>query len=613
MNQKLGLVAVLFLLSVVFFSFIGLRNQFENYIPFQKAVQTLAKVENIDLDENSRLLDQNGNLLFEFRGEESRIYLSYKEIPEYVREAFISTEDQYFLQHHGIDGKGIARAFIINSKDGGIQQGGSTITQQLSRNLFLTHERTYDRKLKELLISYRIEQQLTKEEILELYINTIYFQNGVYGIEKASRYYFNKTASELTLGESALLAAIPNNPGLYNPLTKLDNTKKRQKWILDKMKKQGFIDESLYGAAIKQPIKLNISQQAAPFPEVVGYVKEELLSLLAEEPSNKELTAKELVLQRDKLLRSGVAIETSLDSELQTVALHAIKGRLSDSGVEGAAVVVDHATKQIVAMVGGKHVGLEEFNRSYQAKRQPGSVIKPLLAYAPYVDVFGAKPHSLLSAAKICEGNYCPNNYGGASYGTVSLKKAMASSINTAAVRALKKTGVEKAFSYLDLFGFSSVTLEDHKLASALGGFSIGFSPLELTSAYTAFSSNGTYVKPRLITSVKDKSGRVLYKWNEQPVRVWSEKTNTVMREMLEAVTISGTARDARFSGSTYIGGKTGTTNDVRDLWFVGLTDRYTAGVWVGRDTPGSLRSIERSSPEVLIWRDILKKAHENE
>ncbi|KZE67110.1 hypothetical protein AWM68_04430 [Fictibacillus phosphorivorans] len=611
MNQKLGLVALLFLLSVVFFSFVGLRNEFENYIPFQKAVQTLAKVENIDLDENSRLLDQNGNLLFEFRGEESRIYLSYKEIPEYIRQAFIATEDQYFLQHHGIDGKAIARAFIANSKDGGIQQGGSTITQQLSRNLFLTQERTYDRKLKELLISYRIEQQLTKEEILELYINTIYFQNGVYGIEKASRYYFNKTATELTLGESALLAAIPNNPELYNPLTKLDNTKKRQKWILDKMRNQGFIDEALYGAAIKQPIKLNVSQQTVPFPEVVGYIKDELLSLLAEAPSNKGLTAKELVLQRDKLLRSGVVVETSLDSKLQTVVLQAIKGRLPYSGVEGAAVVVDHASKQIVAMVGGKQVGLDEFNRAYQAKRQPGSAIKPLLAYAPYVDVFGAKPHSLLSAAKICEGNYCPNNYGGASYGTVSLKKAMASSINTAAVRALKKTGVEKAFSYLDLFEFSSVTLEDHQLASALGGFSNGFSPLELTSAYTTFSSNGTYVKPRLITTVKDKSGRVLYKWNEQPVRVWSEKTNTVMREMLEAVTVSGTARDARFSGSTYIGGKTGTTNDVKDLWFVGLTDRYTAGVWVGRDTPGSLRSIEKSSPEVMIWRDIMKKAYQ--
>lgn len=187
----------------------------------------------------------------------------------------------------------------------------------------------------------------------------------------------------------------------------------------------------------------------------------------------------------------------------------------------------------------------------------------------------------------------------------------MASSINTAAVRALKKTGVEKAFSYLDSFGFSSVMREDHQLASALGGFTSGFSPLELTSAYTTFGSNGTYIKPRLITSVKDKSGEVLYKWDDQPVIVWSEKTNTVMREMLEGVTLSGTARDARFSGSAYIGGKTGTTNDVKDLWFVGLTDRYTAGVWVGRDKPSSLRFIEGLSPEVMIWRDIMIKAHQ--
>lgn len=611
MNQKLGLVAVLFLLSIVLFSFIGLRNEYENYIPFHKAVHSLAKVEEIDLDENSRLLDRNGGLIYEFKGGENRIYLPFERIPVYVRQAFIATEDQNFLEHHGIDGKAIARAFMTNSSEGGIQQGGSTITQQLSRNLFLTHERTYDRKLKELLISYRIEQQLTKEEILELYINTIYFQNGVYGIEKASRYYFNKPVKELSLGEIALLAAIPNNPGFYNPLTKLENTKNRQQWIIEKMKEQGFIDQTEYDKAVKQPIKLHVAEQAVPFPEVVGYVKEELLNLVASAPDNKGLKPEELVKKRDELLRSGVVVETSLDPELQKETLEAVVNRLPYRDVEGSAVVVDHVSKQIVAIVGGKNVGIEEFNRAYQARRQPGSAIKPLLAYAPYVDVYGANPHSLISAARICEDNYCPNNYGGASYGIVSLEKAMASSINTAAVRALKKTGVERAFTYLDAFGFSSIQNDDHQLASALGGFSKGFSPLELTTAYTIFSSGGSYAKPRLITSVKDKTGKVIFALDHKPVRVWSEKTNSVMREMLEAVTISGTARDARFSGSAYIGGKTGTTNDIKDLWFVGLTDRYTAGVWVGRDRPSSLRSIEGSSPEVMIWRDIMIKAYQ--
>ncbi|WP_137790627.1 transglycosylase domain-containing protein [Bacillus sp. E(2018)] len=612
MNQKLGLLTVLLLLGIVFFSFIGLRAEHENYIPFQKGISSLAQVENMKLDENSRLLARNGDLLYEFKSNESRIYLDYNKIPEPVRQAFIATEDQDFIQHHGINGKAIARAFITNSSAGAVQQGGSTITQQLSRNLFLTHERTYDRKLKELLISYRIEQQLSKERILELYINSIYFQNGVYGIEKASRFYFSKPTGELSLAETAFLAAIPNNPKLYDPLTNFENTIKRQKWILLKMKEQDYINATAYEASLKQKIKLNVSQPVVPFPEIVGYVEKELLSLLAASPSHKNLTSEELVRERDLLLKSGVVIETSLDPRLQREAVLAVNNRLPYNAVEGSIVVVDHVSRQIVSMVGGKNVGLEEFNRAYQAKRQPGSAIKPLLVYAPYVDVYGAKSQSPISAARICEGNYCPNNYGGASYGTVSLKKAMGSSINTAAVRVLSKTGVNKAFSYLQRFGFSAVTRDDYQLASALGGFSKGFSPLELTSAYTAFSSDGTFVKPRMITSVNDKNGKVLFAWKETPVSVWSKKTNSVMREMLEAVTISGTARDARFAGSSYIGGKTGTTNDVRDLWFIGLTDRYTAGVWVGRDTPNSLRSIESASPEVMIWRDIMKKAYQN-
>jgi penicillin-binding protein 4 len=611
MNQKLGLISVIFLLAVVFFSFAGLREEYENYIPFQNAVQTLADAKSISLEQNSRLVDPNGGLLYEFKGDESRIHLAYLDIPLHVRQAFIATEDQNFLEHHGIDGKAVARAFITNSAEGTIQQGGSTITQQLARNLFLNHERTYDRKLKELLISYRMEQQLTKEQILELYINAIYFQNGIYGIEKASWYYFNKPSDKLALSETALLAAIPNNPELYNPLKNLPNTKKRQEWILQKMAEQGYIDQPTFETAVKQPIKLQVSKNSVPFPGIIGYIKEELLELIASAPVNKGLSADQITKKQNELLTSGIVIETSLNSNLQAEALKAIQKRLPYRDIEGSAVIIDHVSKQIVAMVGGKYVGIEEFNRAYQARRQPGSAIKPLLAYTPYVDVFNAGANSVISAARICEGNYCPNNYGGASYGTVSLKKAMSSSINTAAVRVLKKTGVEKAFSYLRPFQFSDIERKDHQLASALGGFSKGFSPLELTSAYTAFGNNGTYIKPRIITSVKDKNGKILYKWNDKPVRVWKENTNAVMRDMLEAVTISGTARDARFSGSAYIGGKTGTTNDVKDLWFIGLTDRYSAGVWVGRDKPASLRSIEGSSPEVLIWRDIMEKAHQ--
>jgi penicillin-binding protein 4 len=611
MNQKLGIIVVFSLLGVVLLSIAGLRSEYENYTPFNQAVNSLADAKRIDLEQNSILLDAYGGELYEFRGSESRIHIPYEQIPPHVLHAFIATEDQNFLKHHGIDGKAIARAFIVNSSEGTIEQGGSTITQQLARNLFLNHERTYDRKLKELLISYRIEQQLSKEEILELYINAIYFQNGIYGIEKASHYYFGKPSNQLTLSESALLAAIPNNPELYNPITKMENTKSRQEWILLKMKEQGYIDQQKYAAAIKQPIHLKRIKRPVPFPGIISYVKEELRQLIVSNPENKGLNPEQIDLLQNELLSSGIVIETSLDPELQKKTQEVLEDRLPYKDIEGSVVVIDHLSQNIVAMAGGKDVGIEEFNRAYQSRLQPGSTIKPLLVYAPYIDVFGAKPHSLISAAEICDGSYCPQNYGGAVYGSLTLKRAMASSVNTAAVRAMKKTGVSKAFSYLQPFQFSAIPQKDHRLASALGGFSRGFSPLELTGAYTVFSNNGTFKKPRIITSVRDKNGTVLYKWNDRPVRVWREETNNAMREMLEAVTISGTATEARFGGSRYIGGKTGTTNDVKDLWFVGITDRFTAGVWVGRDSPASLQNIEGSSPEVRIWRDIMIKAHQ--
>ncbi|MDR7074709.1 transglycosylase domain-containing protein [Fictibacillus barbaricus] len=377
------------------------------------------------------------------------------------------------------------------------------------------------------------------------------------------------------------------------------------------MKEQGFITDQEYTNAIKQPIKLHAAKRLVPFPEVIGFVKDELTELIASSPENKGLSKEQLIKKRNELLNSGVVIETSLLPALQKEAMAAIQKRVPYSNAEGAAVVVDHTTKKIVAIAGGKEYGLEQFNRAYQSFLQPGSSIKPLLVYAPYIDVFGANPGTIISAAKICESKYCPENYGGAAYGSMSLKKAMSRSVNTAAVRLLKKTGVEKAFSYLEPFQFSSITQQDHQLASALGGFSRGFSPLELTSAYSAFSNNGTYVKPRIISAVKDSNGNILYKWKETPVSVWKKETNTHMRVMLEEVTRSGTAKNARFPGSKYIGGKTGTTNDAKDLWFVGITDRYTAGVWVGRDKPGSLGNIENSSPEVMIWRDIMMKAYQ--
>ncbi|MFC0189938.1 transglycosylase domain-containing protein [Fictibacillus aquaticus] len=608
MNRLFGFAAAVFLLGIIGAAFTGLSKEIHSYTPIGDTVKSIADVTDYPLQKNSPVLDSSGSTFFEFRGTENRIYIAYELIPKKVIQSFISTEDQDFLTHHGIDGKAVARALIINFRGGGIQEGASTITQQLARNLFLTHEQTYDRKLKELLISYEIEKSLSKKKILELYVNTIYFQNGVYGIESASRYYFGKSAGELSTAETALLAAIPNNPSLYNPVTKLEQTKKRQKWILKKMLEQKAISKNEYLTALNEEMKVIQQLPAEKFPGYAAYVREELKQLIAE--NKKGLKGAKLDQEVSKLIAEGVTIETSLDPSLQEKSEQSLVQFLPYEEVEGAVVVVDHAKHEISALAGGKNSRYTDFNRAYESRRQPGSAIKPLLVYTPYIDKFNANASTLIDARPFCESGYCPQNYGGAVYGHMPLGQALASSINTTAVRLLKTTGVKQSFKYLEPFHFKGISNNDHRLPAALGGFEYGFSPLELTSAYSTYASNGIYTAPHAIRTVKNRDGKILFQWKKSGTPVWSPDTNEKMRSLLSSVVSSGTARRAAFSGPSYLGGKTGTTNNVKDLWFIGLTDRYTSGVWIGRDKPGSIGFVEGIQPQIGIWRDVMSYAH---
>ncbi|MFC7372960.1 transglycosylase domain-containing protein [Fictibacillus iocasae] len=608
MSRLFGFAASLFLLGIVALACIGLKQEIQRYTPIDQTVRSIADVSRYPLEKNSTALDSSGNVFFEFRGTENRIYIAYEQIPKRVIQSFIATEDQDFLTHHGIDGKAIARALVTNLKGGGIQEGASTITQQLARNMFLNHDQTYDRKLKELLISYQIEKTLSKEKILELYVNTIYFQNGVYGIETASRYYLGKRASELTLGETALLASIPNNPSLYNPVTKLENTKKRQKWILDKMLEQKNIKHAEHAAAWQEKIEVQQNLPYRSFPGFAAYVRDEFQQLLAD--SRPELKGKALSKETERLIGEGIVIETALDPSLQAKAEQSLVNRLPYQEVEGAVAVVDHKQHEIIALSGGKKSNYTDFNRAYESRRQPGSAIKPLLVYTPYIDTFKASGGTLINAGPFCNNGYCPQNYGGAVYGRMPLSQALAFSVNTPAVRLLQTTGVKQSFNYLEPFHFGGISTNDHRLPAALGGFEFGFSPLELTSAYSTYASNGIYTAPHAIRSVKSRDGQVLYQWKKSSTPVWRPDTNEKMRALLSMVVSSGTARRASFAGSSYIGGKTGTTNNVNDLWFVGLTDRYTAGVWIGRDQPASIRFVEGIQPQIGIWRDVMSFAH---
>jgi penicillin-binding protein 1A len=410
------------------------------------------------------------------------------------------------------------------------------------------------------------------------------------------------------LAETALLAAIPNNPSLYNPLTKLDQTKKRQKWILKKMLEQKHISEKEYHAALNE--EFNVKQQlpAERFPSFAAYIREEFKQLIAE--NKKGLAGAALEKEASRLIAEGVTIETSLDPALQEKAEQSLVQFLPYDEVEGAIVVVDHAEHEISALAGGKNSRYTDFNRAYESRRQPGSAIKPLLVYTPYIDKFKTGAATLIDARPFCENGYCPQNYGGAVYGHMPLGQALASSINTTAVRLLKTTGVKQSFKYLEPFHFQGISSNDHRLPAALGGFEYGFSPLELTSAYSTYATNGVYTAPRAVRSVKSREGKILLKWKKTGTPVWSPDTNNKMRLLLGNVVSSGTARRAAFSGPSYIGGKTGTTNQVKDLWFIGLTNRYTSGVWIGRDKSGSIGFVEGTQPQIGIWREVMSYAH---
>ena len=575
-------------------------------------------VDTIHLEQTSYMMNQNGDIISEISLSKNRINLSDSEIPTFLKELFVTTEDRQFYSHAGIDAAAISRALLKNSSSNSIEQGASTITQQLARNLYLTQEKTYNRKITELLYAYQIERILSKQDILNLYINAIYFNNGTYGIEAASQFYFSKSATKLSKAELAFLAAIPNNPEKYNPLKHFDATKARQERILRQMVQENKLAQKEYKRLVQEKIILNVRSSIDLYPDYVTYVHQELKELVAtneglqsklesNHQATREKAEQQLNKQVTQLLNSGVIIHTALDPQLQIAAKKALNLWIASNNTEGASVVIQHHTHELVSLIGGKNYKKNSFNRAYQSYRQPGSAIKPLLVYAPYIEETSASITSQVSGANYCKNGYCPDNYGGASYGMVSLKRAFARSYNTPAIRLLEDTGIKTSFNYLQKFQFKKVTKQDQQLAAAIGGFTYGMSPLELTRAFTSFN-NGSYQPARAITKITDRQGKTLYKWKDKSKQVWGESTVTKMRQLLHEVTVSGTAKGAYFP-TGYIGGKTGTTNDYKDLWFVGLTDDYTTGVWMGKDTPASIEYLSKGSPQVKIWRNISQQA----
>lgn len=560
--------------------------------------------------------DRNGRIFAE-EYVEWRNPLPLDAIPDFVRQLFLISEDKGFFDHRGYDVAAIFRAFAVNAASDEMQQGGSTITQQVVRMRFLTTEKTYERKFRELLYAAELENQSSKDEILEMYLNEMFFGNQVYGIGAAATYYFSRPLGELSEAELAFLAAIPNNPSKYDPLRHFELTKKRQELLLSVLAKNSVITEEDAQSWMQETITLNVKEKANEFAMYSSYVLAELEELIgttegfsesikkADTPEKKQLEVEALKRRTAEVISKGIQIETALDSQKQKHDEAVVSSLLTKKDLQAGAVVIDNATREIVSIYGGKGYRKADFNRAYQAIRQPGSAIKPLLVYAPFLESGPYKESTPIDSSNLCIGSYCPTNIGGYTYGMTTLSEAFRHSHNTAAVRTFRKVGIENAFAYLNPFKFKYVTEEDHTYPAALGGFHKGVSPLELASAYTSFI-DGTYELPHAIRAVKDREGNVIYAWQEKAVTAWSPSTASTIRNLMKDVVLNGTGRGIAYT-TTYTGAKTGTTDHYKDLWVAGMNDKYTTAVWIGYDKPASIQQLSNQKIHLKTFNGLMR------
>lgn len=562
------------------------------------------------------LVDRNGKV-FNEEYVEWRQPTKLEDVPQIARQVFIYSEDKEFYDHIGFNLSAIARAFIANSTEQSIQQGGSTITQQLVRMRYLSQEKTYERKLMELFYSYELEKAYSKDEILEMYLNEAYYGNQVYGLGGAATYYFQKPLDKLSIAEIIFLTAIPNNPSLYDPLKHFESTKKRQERLLDILVMNGILKTEEGNTYKQQSISLQVKDKIQQYPSYTTYILQELEWLIADSEgyterirnAKNEAEAHKIRIEFDKrmdvLLQSGLTIHTALDPEKQLADEARIDELLSVPDLQASATIIENSSREIVSMYAGKNYQKFDFHRAFQGTRQPGSSFKPLITYAPLFETTDYTPDSIISGSNYCIGNFCPENYGGVVYGDVSIQQAMRYSINTAALRLMDKISLETAFSYIDRFHFNSLLSKDRTYAAALGGFTYGVTTLEMADAYTSFI-DGNYVRAHGIRKITNANGAQLYTWENNYDSIWSSKTVDYMRSLLEDVVQNGTGQGI-YSKTSYVGAKTGTTNDYKDFWISGLDQKYTASVWVGYDKPRSMQSLENRKIHHRIFNAVLQ------
>lgn len=541
-------------------------NQWENFDPEKilGAPQTLI------------LYDGNDAEVIRLHAKEDRVYKSINNIPDHVQKAFISAEDARFYEHSGIDFIRVAGALWADIKAMSFVEGASTITQQLIKLSHLTSEKTLSRKLEEAVLAMQMERIYSKDEILEMYLNYVYFGAGCYGIEAAALNYFGVSAEELSIAQAADLAGILKSPSTYAPHLNKEASLKRRNTVLRLMYEYGYISDEQREAATAEPIIL-----AEKEAQHRGYYIDEVL---------KE--AQEMLdMDMDELLCGGFRIYTAMDTRLQALCEETLNNaELYPENAEAcqAAIAIQQPkTGYVLAMVGGRGAaGAMAFNRASDMRRQPGSLIKPVLVYAPALERLGYTAATMLMDSPTTFGDYSPQNAGGKYYGWVTLREAVKKSLNVPAVQVLSELSVETGKDFAKSVGIS-FDESDTSLTLALGGFSYGVSPLEMAAAYASFASLGEYRESTLIRYITDASGQVLYEHEDEPVRVMSEGNAYVLTSMLQSVVSEGTGKRLG-ELNIALAGKTGTvgeSNGNRDAWMAVYNTDYSACVWMGYDS----------------------------
>ena len=575
--------------------------------------------------------DDKNKVISVLKGEKDSYYLTYDEIPVEARQAIVSIEDKKFYEHHGVDYKAILRAAWAAFRNRRVTQGGSTITQQLAKNVFLTPDRKWERKVEEIYIAMDLEKKYGKKKILEFYLNNVCFGGGYYGIQAAAQGYFGKDVVDLTTSQTAFLCGIPNAPTRYNPRNHLDNALKRRDRVLRNMREDGIISQSDLEAALSEKIEIKQPKEyynnyedtflyycaTRALMEADGFEFRYTFDSEEDEKAYKELYKQQYNEYHERLYTGGYRIYSTLNRDKQKKLQKSINNGLASftektkDGVyklQGAGVCIDNETGSVVAIVGGRgqKSNVYTLNRGFQSTRQPGSTIKPLVVYTPALEN-GYTPNTIVDDHKF-EGG--PSNAGGTYSGKITMRQAVEKSKNTVAWQIFEKLTPKVGISYLKNMQFASIKDSDETMAASLGGLTAGVSPLEMAKGYATIENDGAYRDPTCISKITTADGGIVWENDHEGTVVYQEEASRQMTDILQGVITRGTGVGLGL-GAMPCAGKTGTTNGSKDGWFVGYTPYYTTSIWVGYDIPQTLNGLAGATYPGHIWQDFMKQIHE--